>query len=208
MAAALVLPVAAQVLPPLPTESVVVVALRLVTGSALDDYVGSLAAPSPLLEKIARWKDGICPVTAPGCRPRTATPYVPCGRIRRDRGAGGREGGAPTTACAANIEIVFTTKPQVLLDGIRKQHVRRCWAFAKFPEPERIATMRYPVQAWYTTETEDESGLRTVDDEWRNRGVDITTSRMEVSPNLAGLYRALYDSPRGCAGGADQRRPR
>ncbi|HEV2224670.1 MAG TPA: hypothetical protein VGR84_16890 [Candidatus Acidoferrales bacterium] len=66
--------------------------------------------------------------------------------------------GAPVSdmkSCTPNIEIVFTTAPQVLLDGIRKDDPDYLGYATTSDQRDALATVSRPVQAWYTTETID-----------------------------------------------------
>src|SRR5579872_7215266 len=90
-----------------PVESVTVTAHRQTFPEVIGHFIESFAAPTRVIGKIARWEDGICPVTV-GLRP-AATKFV-TQRVREIAGMAG----APLNAnasCRPNIEIVFTTTP-------------------------------------------------------------------------------------------------
>jgi hypothetical protein len=83
--------------------------------------------------------------------------------------------GAPVDTkapCKANIDIVFTPQPQTLLDQIRKDHPVLLGSH-DVSQAQRLATVSHPIQAWYTTQTEDLRGMRQIDDPRHNRGVDM-----------------------------------
>ena len=74
--------------------------------------------------------------------------------------------GAPVNteaSCTPNIEIVFTTTPQALLDNIRKHESGLSGLCRVHAQHEKLATVTRPIQAWYTTETRDLHGIRRVD---------------------------------------------
>ena len=152
----------------LPTEKVIVTAPRLVPDTVIRDFIKSYAAPSPLIGKIARWREPICPA-AVGLP--EAYDKILVERAKQIAAmAGARVSGK--VACKINIDIVFTPKPQALLDDIRKKRPIFL-GYHDMSQAERIATVNHPIQAWYTTQTVDQDGLSEIDDEMQNRGVDI-----------------------------------
>jgi hypothetical protein len=124
-------------------ESVTVTGER--THEAARKLVKGLASAAPVSGKLTRWQDGICPVTV-GLRPE-AVKFIN-DRLR----AVAAQVGAPVNAdaaCTPNIEIVFTTTPQLLLDNVAKV--------------DALAVVHWPVQAWYTTQTRDLYGNKVID---------------------------------------------
>src|SRR3954469_16715526 len=87
-----------------------------VPDQAIRDFVDSHSAVTHL-GKIARWEEGVCPsVTG---LPANFVKYI--NKRIRDLPA---SVGAPVNAdetCKSNISIVFTTKPQDLLNSIREK---------------------------------------------------------------------------------------
>jgi hypothetical protein len=76
----------------------------------------------------------------------------------------------PDPACRPNIEVVFTTTPQALLDNIRKTDPVYLGFHYTHAEADALATVTHPVQAWYTIMSEGEyehrrlgTGGRTLD---------------------------------------------
>jgi hypothetical protein len=141
-----------------PDESVTVTAPKFVPDAVISNFVESYAAPSAALGKAARWADGVCPAT--DGLPRRWTNFI----NRRIRQVAA-EVGAPVRAedaCKTNIEIVFTTAPQKLMDNVRAEHPQLL-GYHYGPQEARLATFSHPVQAWYMTETEDLRGARSVD---------------------------------------------
>ncbi|HMH65376.1 MAG TPA: hypothetical protein VK515_07305 [Rhizomicrobium sp.] len=149
---------------PLPTEHVTVNAAKLAPAEKLRDFVRTYTARSGAAGKMARWKSGICPVVTG--LPEAHSKFVTA-RVRQVA----RQVGAPVGAatCKANIDIVFTLHPQVLMDDVRQKH-HVYLGYHEVAEEARLATVTHPVQAWYTTQTVDLQGDATVDDKLRNNG--------------------------------------
>ena len=139
-------------------ETVIVTAPKLRPEKALDNFIIAHAAVSPFLGKIARWKTGICPLTI-GLTPELNL-YVTQRIVRVAMTAG-----APLDAsepCRPNIVVLATPEPQKVLDFIREKRVALL-GFHYRPQAQRLATMTLPVQAWYSTATEDFKGFIMAD---------------------------------------------
>ena len=73
--------------------------------------------------------------------------------------------GAPLDSsqpCRPNIVVLATPEPQKLLDFIREKR-KDLLGFHYRPQAQRLATMTLPVQAWYSTATEDFYGFISAD---------------------------------------------
>ena len=154
--AASVLGAAAQA--PAPTESITVTGERA-REEQIKRFVESFAAPTQLLGKLPRWDSGICPV-AVGLRP-AAVQFI-LQRLRDNA----KLAGAPVSDrpdCKQNIEIVFTTTPQDLLDKVRKDHVVYLGYASNMAQADRLAMVLHPIQAWYTTASKDINGIAKID---------------------------------------------
>jgi hypothetical protein len=155
-------PVLAQ---PAATEHVTVTGTK--SREVTDAFVQAFAAPARMTGKLARWEDGVCPVTV-GLKPKF-TDFI--SQRVRDVGA---QAGAPVNArksCTPNIEIVFTTAPQALLDNVRKRHAEYLGYADSSAQKAALATVSRPIQAWYTTQTRDLRGQAEFDSP-RGGGVD------------------------------------
>src|SRR5258705_7679881 len=117
---------------------------------------------------MGKWVRPVCPVTTG--LPQAMNKLVN-DRVRAVAGMAGAPV-AQKIPCAANIDIVFTRQPQALLDKVRKEHPALL-GFHFVAQADNIATVRFPIQAWYTTETEDEHGLRQIDDPQDRHGSDM-----------------------------------
>jgi hypothetical protein len=152
---------AQQQTPPLQSaavENVIVTEPRLRSEKALDNFIIGHAAPSPLLGKIARWKTGICPVTIG--LPAKFNQFITQRIIRVAMASGAPL--APDEPCRPNVAVLATPQPQKLLDFIRQKRVGLL-GFHYRPQAERLATVTLPVQAWYSTATEDFYGFLSAD---------------------------------------------
>ena len=133
----------------------------------VENFVASFAAPTRLTGKIARWENGVCPLTVG--QPPAVTEFV----TQRVKDVAAMVG-APVNAmqsCTPNIEIVFTTTPQALLDNVRKHETDYLGYAESSAQREKLATVTRPVQAWYTTQTKDLQGMSRIDStQTRERG--------------------------------------
>lgn len=139
-------------------DNVIVTAPRLRPEKALDNFIIAHARPSAALDKIARWRSGICPVTIG--LPSKFNRYVTERIVRVAMTTG-----APLDTnepCRPNIIVLATAEPQALLDFIRAKRPGLL-GFHYAPQRERLSKMRLPIQAWYSTATEDMRGLVTAD---------------------------------------------
>lgn len=156
--AAFSVPACAQDAPAPPVEHVIVTAPAQRPEDALNAFIISHAAPTPALGKIARWKTGICPVTIG--LPDRFNLFITQRIIRMAMMAG-----VPLDSrepCHPNVAVLATDKPQALLDFVRAKRPALL-GFHYRPHAQELATMRLPVQAWYSTATEDFDGFITAD---------------------------------------------
>jgi hypothetical protein len=154
--AASIVGAAAQPAPP-PTEHVTVTGTR--SRQVIESFVQTFATPARMTGKIARWEDGICP-TALGLKPAFLKFVM---QRLRDVAA---QVGAPVNAdagCKPNVEIVFTTKPQALVDGLKKDHEIYLGYADNKDQLSKLAIVSHPIQAWYATQTRDLRGMAEID---------------------------------------------
>jgi hypothetical protein len=160
-----------------PSESITVTGIKEVE-AAVNKFVGTVTAPTRMAGKLARWKVGVCPITA-GLRPE-AVKFV----TKRVKDVAALVG-APLNGkdtCQPNIEIVFTTTPQTLLDHVRILHPVLLGYHDNSAQAERLATVTRPIQSWYSTATEDLRGNPQIDGV-RTGGV---TMEMPFTPGAGG----------------------
>lgn len=157
-----------------PLESVTVIATRP-SEAVIDQFIMARAAPSRVTGKLARWKTGICPQTL-GLAPRFAQ-YV-TSRIKTVATAIG----APVdsdAACKPNIEVVFTTTPQALLDNVRKSEPVFLGYHDNGSQADELAKVTHAMQSWYTTATDDMRGRPQVDS-GTSGGMTMTVQPLEI----------------------------
>jgi hypothetical protein len=143
--------------PSRPPESITVTAAK--SRATVEKFAKAFFTPTKLAGKIARWESGICPVTV-GQPPALAS--LVTDRVQQIA----ESVGAPVNAgpsCTPNIQIVFTTTPQALLDDVRAHEPDYLGYAETSALREKLATITRPIQAWYTTETLDLDGMRKVD---------------------------------------------
>ena len=135
----------------------------------LEKFVEGFSSENRVTGKIARWEDGVCPLTI-GLAPRFAA-FV----SRRVREVAG-QAGAPVnkaSGCKPNIHIVFTSAPQALIDNIKKKQPEFLGYYDNNSQRDALAAVTRPIQAWYLTETKDLRGMAEVDNP-RGGGSEIT----------------------------------
>jgi len=180
LAACIALPVHAQTAAP-QTEKVTVTGTR--SREVLDKFVNALTTTSRMTGKVARWEDGVCPVTV-GLKQKFA------GFISQRVRSLAKEVGAPVNDkkdCKPNIEIVFTTTPQALVDGIRKQNDSFLGYADNDSQREALAKVTRPIQAWYLTATKDLRGNTLVDSS-RTPPTEITVPDPYHNPPFLTVY--------------------
>ena len=137
------------------TESVTVTGSRRV----LHDFTKTFATPTMIKGKMARWEHRLCPrVVGQNAH---YTQFI-TQRVQYVALAAG----APVdtdASCTPNIEIVFTTAPQDLLDAVSKDDQHYLGYFSSVAEKKALATVTRPIQAWYATESTDLKGRRHLD---------------------------------------------
>jgi hypothetical protein len=151
-----------------PTENITVTGIKDVE-KAVTDFVGKMTVPTRVAGKMARWQSGICPIVA-GVRPE-AVKFI--AQHVRDVAA---QVGAPVndkSGCKPNIEIVFTTTPQALLDTIFIKYPLLLGYHDNSAQATKLATVTWPIQSWYSTATKDLRGQPQVDGV-KTGGVSIT----------------------------------
>lgn len=155
-----------------PPESVTVTGSR----DAYHDFSKTFATPTMFTGKIARWERRICPIVV-GQNPHyTAfiTQHLKYVALAI---------GAPVStdaSCQPNIQIVFTTTPQELLDAVAKDDQHYLGYFSSVAEKKALATVTRPIQAWYATESTDFRGRTRLD-----------TGRSIVGGTTVGNFSAL-----------------
>ena len=158
----LVLPASAQVPGSVPQPPATNADSVTVTGareSAIAKFVETRAAATRFAGKIARWQSRICPMTY-GIPPNYAK-FVTEKLKQVATDVGAKTNVDPD--CKINIQIVFTTSPQALMDNIRKEHPIYLGYHDNSTQADQMAQLKRPVHAFYTTQTADYRGQRQID---------------------------------------------
>jgi hypothetical protein len=125
---------------------------------AISAFVDSHSSVSRI-GKIARWEQGVCP-TVTGLAP-TYTKFI----AKRVRDLASQVG-APVNAdesCKSNIDVIFTTNPQALLDNVRAKQPAMLGYFDTDTQADSMAVVSRPIQAWHGTQTVDLRGNNVID---------------------------------------------
>ena len=137
------------------TESVTVEGSR----RAYHEFSKTFSTPTQVSGKMARWERRACPIVVGQNEHYAAfiTQHIKYVALAA---------GAPVNTaadCRPNIEIVFTTTPQALLDTVRKDHQSYLGYFTSLDQADALAKVTKPIQAWYATETTDVKGRTYLD---------------------------------------------
>jgi len=129
-----------------------------VSDQAVRDFVDSHSAVTHL-GKIARWEDPVCPNVAG--LPASFTKFI-TKRIR-DLAASVGAPVNPDESCRSNIDIVFTTKAQDLLNSIREKQPIMLGYFDNATQADEMAKVTHVIQSWHATQTVDLRGNKVID---------------------------------------------
>jgi hypothetical protein len=145
---------------------------QALSDQTIGDFVDSHSAITRL-DKIARWEEGVCPSLAG--LPASFSKFI----IKRVRDVAASVG-APVDAddaCKSNIDIVFTTNPQGMLDTVRHSRPVMLGYFDSSAQADRMAVVNHTIQAWHATQSVDLHGQKVID--IRNP-TSITTSGINM----------------------------
>lgn len=161
-----------KIIAPIPTEEITITSSRLRT--VVRNFVDVATMPSPL-NAVSRWKTKLCPHTT-GMSP-SFTKFVDA-RIR----AVGQQIGAPVNMdenCAPNLQIIFTERPQEMLDTIRTK-LPALLGYHYAAQARELATVEHPIQAWYATGTRDRMGQLIPDNPYGFATATVEGSRLKT----------------------------
>ena len=150
-----------------PSESVTVTAGKY-PPAAIKGFVDTHIAPTRMANKLARWKDPVCPDVI-GLPPKFG------GFIRRRILDVAVQVGAPANQrarCRPNIHVVFTTTPQELMNTVRRKYPDSLGYYDSSAQADRMAQVTSLIQAWYVTATLDLRG-NVFPDTRRTGGLEI-----------------------------------
>lgn len=166
---------------PAPSDSVTVTGQK--EREAINAFIKSLAVPNRLTGKLARWETGICPVTV-GVRKEAA--HFITARLK-DVAALADAPVDKNPNCKPNIEVVFTTAPQSLMDNVRQKQQTFLGYADTAAQRDRLAVVERPIQAWYTTATKDLRGGTQIDSAFSNP-VEVIVPDPYRKPPFTTLY--------------------
>jgi len=159
-------------------------------GDGIGEFVDSHSSVTRL-NKIARWEDAVCPnVTG---LPANFAKFI-TKRVRDVATAAGAPVDASET-CKANVDIVFTTKPQALLDTIRAKDPVMLGYYDSSEQADRLAKVNYVIQAWHATQTVDLRGNTVIDSRNATNSGSAMGSRAQNSTGSRlgdGLHSTYY----------------
>ncbi|HYS45181.1 MAG TPA: hypothetical protein VEM35_02010, partial [Rhizomicrobium sp.] len=93
--------------------------------------------------------------------------------------------------CKSNIDVVFTTTPQALLDGVRAKDPVMLGYFDSSSQADRMAVVSHPIQAWHATQSVDLRGKTVIDSRYANG--DMANSQAVTGNHLGdGLHSSYY----------------
>jgi hypothetical protein len=119
---------------------------RTLENVIIPKFVQSHGSPSPGINQLGRWRDGVCPRVS-GLQPAFNQLVVRrIAAVAQSVGAPARPVGQP---CRVNVEIVFTPQPQALLDRVAKVYPTLLGS----SRTKGDTTFAHPVQSWYLTGT-------------------------------------------------------
>jgi hypothetical protein len=135
--------------PPPPVEPLTVrsVPSPVLAAKEATEFVKVVAATSPAIDQIARWHTPIC-ISVAGisddqqARVAARIQEVAAGVGLRTLPAG----------CKANVEVVFTDKPQAFMDQVAKTREEVLGYYHRH-DRDKLKVVTRPIQAWYVTNT-------------------------------------------------------
>jgi hypothetical protein len=180
---------------PGPVSNVTVIAPRAPTaaelaGDNVAKFIASHSKPAVLTAHLSRWRTGICPLT------QGLTPAFNDFVTARIRVVAASVGGPtqPSGQCNPNVDVVFTTDPQKVLDDVVKGHG---WLLGfHYPhQTKRLATVSHPIQGWYVTMTRNCRGYEALDEAlplWGSGNVPPSCLGSRLQSGLSTLIVAAF----------------
>jgi hypothetical protein len=140
------------------------------------------------IDQLSRWAGPVCPQTGGLSTPFDASVTARIKSVAASVGAPVDKHPNRNFPCKTNLLIVFTTTPQTLMDDVRKHHPQML-GFHYAAQAQRLATVNYPIQAWYMTGTAPEGGNVEIDDEFHRLPDGSAGSRLtsRISSQFMGV---------------------
>ncbi len=152
-------------------------------------FVQSHAAPSGSIQQIGRWRDVVCPKTT-GLEP--IYDQLVSQRILNVAQSVGAPIPRPRRKCRVDVEIVFTSQPQALLNHVARDYPVLLGSFRKAGD----TTFRHAIEAWYLTGSRSTEGINPPIE---GLGAEQTSGDMQVMPGTPEpfLSGVVVDQPDG-----------
>ena len=109
-------------------------------------YVYARAGYGPKIPQLTRWIDPVCPEV------RNLSPAFATFITARIKAIAASVGAPVKDGCRPNIEIIFTSQPQKIMNLVAEKDPRLL-GYHFVHDTERAAKVTDPVQAWYVTAT-------------------------------------------------------
>ena len=115
---------------------------------------GFAAAPNPEVDQIGRWRDPIC-VQVVGLPQADQSALI---KARIEEVARAIDIRVMAPGCRSNIQIVFTDRPQALMDVVAQRREYLLGYYHRH-DRDRLKAVTHPIQSWYVTGTESEDAM-------------------------------------------------
>ena len=110
------------------------------------------ATPNAEVDQIGRWREPVCVQVEGLVKAQGALVKA---RVEEVAKALGLPAARPS--CAANVEVVFTDRPQALMDDVAKRR-EQLLGYNHRHAHDKLKTVTRPIQAWYVTATQGGGG--------------------------------------------------
>jgi hypothetical protein len=149
-------------------------------------FVQTYTATTPELEQVARWHSPIC-VQVSGLTPdQSAKVARRIGQVAEGVGMH-----VLSTACTANIEVVFTDQPQRFMDRVADTR-EEILGYYHRSERNKLKTVTRPIQAWYVTATGGRGGSTDAGLAFAFHGGDVP---LKYETSSVQSHREVIDDP-------------
>jgi hypothetical protein len=158
-------------------------------GDSVSKFIAAHGTHAVVTGQLARWREGICPVTSglsPGFNAFVSARLL---AVAAAVGAPSAEG-----RCRHNVQIIFTTDPQRILDEVVK-HRPFLLGFHYSRQTQNMVTFDQPIQGWYVTATRNDEGLEVTDNP-----IPIRQGSSPISSTSPAHWLESGTSPPGDAG--------
>lgn len=110
------------------------------------------ATPNAEVDQIGRWRDPVCVQVEGVVQTQGAMVKARVEEVAKALGLP-----PARSSCSANVEVVFTDKPQALMDQVAKRHEELLGYFHRH-DHDKLKVVTRPIQAWYVTATQGGGG--------------------------------------------------